>query len=371
MKIESLHLQNFKNLNGDFEFADGVNLLIGKNGIGKTNILEAIHFLTTGSSFRKLEDKDILTWSKDSLFSKVNANVYNPRTDSNDELSLVITDDIGIVRKNFEINGLKKKKSEYLFSFPTVIFHPHDIEILVGSPDQRRNELDNFLSLMSKKYSQNLLKYKKVLKSKNTLLKKIRTKEASKSELKFWNDQLVESGSEVIWCRLDVLQKFIPTIRSFAKEIFRDNFDNLNIGYISKIVNIQEDLSKIRDLFYSKVNSGIEKEILAGQSLYGPQRDDLQFENNTINLHKFGSRGQQRLVALIFKLAMWKYYLDTYGDNPVLLLDDMMSELDSDHRTKLSEAFLNTPAQIIFTSTNVEDFSPRMQSKSKISTLNF
>jgi DNA replication and repair protein RecF len=369
LKIESLNLQNFKNLTGEFQFSDGINLIIGQNGKGKTNILEAIHFLTIGSSFRNLEDKEILGWEDRNMFSRISGQIFNPRQKLSSEFSLIIADDIGIFKKRFEIDGLRKKKNEYLFSFPSILFHPHDIEILVGSPDQRRNELDKFLSLISPEYSKYTIQYRKILKNRNQLLKKVRSKEANKNELGFWNDELIETGSRIISDRVSILESFVPTVRKFAKEIFRDNFDNLKIEYISKIAKSADNREKIRSNFASKIHSGLDREILSGQTLYGPQRDDLLFINDTIDLHKFGSRGQQRLVSLIFKLAMWKYYLDVYEDNPVLLLDDMMSELDFDHREKLSSALLDTPAQIIFTSTTLDDFSSNLRERAKNSLL--
>ncbi len=360
MRIRKVTLQNFKNLSGEFSLDPGVNLIVGNNGIGKTNFLEALNYLSSGESFRDLSDKDLLNWEKKSQFAKVTAEVYNPKDNFNQELSYLIADDIGIVRKKFQIDGVKKRKIDFVYKLPIISFQPHDISLLNGSPDLRRKEIDEFAKIISSEYVLIENKYKKVLKNRNRLLKDIGENGWINDELLYWDKELVELGSFIISKRLEILDSFLPTVRRFAKEIFDENFENLQIKYISKLTQESKSFENIKEKFLQKIETGRKKEIGAGQSLYGPQRDDLEFLNGEINIHKYGSRGQQRLVALVFKLAMWNYYVENYGVHPVLLLDDMMSELDANHKRKLEKALKSIDAQIIFSSTTQEDFSKEL-----------
>lgn len=356
MYIKRIKIKNFKNLNHEIDISPSMNIVVGNNGIGKTNLLEAIFFLGRGESFRHKSDANILGWNNNELFLKVEALVYDDLTVQEDNYTYIVSDDMGLIHKSFKINGQIISKSRYLNKLPVILFIPEDLDLINGGPESRRREIDNFITLVDPVFNEIKKEYKKILINRNRLIKTIQIDKSSINELKFWDDGLIELGSKIIFQRVTTLNSFLPYIQKTGTKIFRENFDELKYIYISKIFVNDIDEKVIKEKFRQKIMSGKDKEIYAGQTLYGPQRDDLKFFSGDIDLHEFGSRGQKRIVALLFKIAMWFYIKENYNKKAILLLDDLMSEIDQDHRSKLQKTLADLDTQIFFTGTQKEDF---------------
>lgn len=359
MHIKSLSLKNYKNLNGDFQLSPDINIIIGNNGIGKTNFLEAIHYLNIGESFRNSHTKDIISWNTSILYTKTKAVIKNDKKEITSEY--IVADDIGVIKRKFLINEKSYSRKKFLYKTPTILFLPEDINIISESPDLRRKEIDGFLKLTSYEFFGIESEYKKILKNRNKLLQSIQAGKASRTELNYWNEGLIELGSQIISHRIRILNEFIPNIKILAKQIFNQDLKNLKSKYISRIFvdKLVETMSlkEIQEEFSEKIKYSLHKEISAGLTLYGPQRDDIRFFIDNMDIHTSGSRGQQRLVAIILKFTMWHYYFEKFGLKPILLLDDIMSELDPTHRKNLEKSIQNLKTQVVFTSTNENDFT--------------
>ncbi|MBD3363360.1 DNA replication and repair protein RecF [Candidatus Dojkabacteria bacterium] len=363
MRISFLKLTNFKNISGEFSLSPSINLVIGKNGTGKTNFLESIYYLSRTQSFRNNNDRTLIQRDTKINYCKVEAKVE--KTDSSmlteeKKLTYIIADDIGILKKKFLISGVKKTTSEFINYIPCILFLPQNIDLISGSPDGRRREIDDFLSIIYPDFSDIELEYRKILKNRNKLLKQIRKGSAKKNELEYWNEGLIQKGSKIISLRLKTLQAFLPNVKTFAEKLFRTDLQDLKFRYKSKLAsNEKTTLEDISNTFEYKINNGQIKEINAGMTLYGPQRDDIDFLNKHGSLSEFASRGEQRLVSFIFKLVMFEFYKNKHETNPILLLDDIMSELDQNHRKKVEETLKNLDTQVIATSTTKEDFTQK------------
>lgn len=358
MIIQNLELKNFKNLNGRFELSPAINIVYGRNGLGKTNFIESIFYLGRAYSFRHTNERGLINWDTKEYFTKVAVEFENTKDKSKNKLEYIISDDIGILRKKLLVDGVKKPKADFSFRLPLILFLPQHVDIISGSPEMRRREIDDFISMVSPEFKKTDLEFRKILRNRNKLLKMIQKKEASQSELEYWDMGLIETGSKIIFNRTKVLDELVPKVSKLAEELFDEQLKELEYKYISKVYDKKYNtLKEIQDSFEKKINTGRYKELGAGMTLYGPQRDDINFSSNGIDIHEFGSRGQQRIVSLIFKLAMWYFYKEKFKVSPILLLDDVMSELDAGHGANLEEILKSLKTQIIVSSASEYDYS--------------
>ena len=307
--IQDLSLQNFRNYTKrDFQFS-GKTLIVGENGAGKTNVLEAIYLLATGKSFRADRDSELLTYEQQ--FTILKSQISNNNQISN--LQVTITD-----RKKFEVNGISRRQMDFVGKLTAVLFAPQDLELVTGSPSQRRKYLDFIICQMDREYRRCLISYEKGLRQRNKLLALIRDGLANRTQLYFWDKLLIKNGDYITLKRSEYLRT------------------------LSGDYTIEYDKSLISE---ERLKQYEVEEVAAVTTLVGPHRDDFVINYKNKNISKYGSRGEQRMAVLWLKQGEINY-LD---GNPVLLLDDIFSELDSKHRKLVSDLIKNYSGQVIAT----------------------
>lgn len=339
MIIKSLELTNFRNYDSlSIQFDKGTNILYGDNAQGKTNILEAIHLSATTKSHKGSKDRDIIKFGreeghirtyleKDGMEVKVDMHLRNSKS------------------KVIAINGQKiKKASELLGILNVVLFSPEDLSIIKNGPSERRRFVDMELCQLDPFYLYNLNHYNKIVDQRNSLLKDLYLNPSLRDTLSIWDSQLVSFGSKIIERR----KLFVDQINDIICEIH----NKLSGGRETLVIQYEPDVT-IED-FEKKCQLNQERDIKYKQTSTGPHRDDFSFLIGDIDVRKFGSQGQQRTAALSLKLSEIELVKKISKDTPVLLLDDVLSELDSNRQNFL----LNHIGEIqtIITCTGLDDF---------------
>lgn len=338
MILKTLRVQNFRT-HSDFilEIGEKSTLISGANGSGKTSLLEAIYFALQGTSFRS-SDKEILRNDGSSWF-RIDLK------DSKDSLRTIIFNDaIQKSKKQFLVDGNKKARLSANLRIPVVIFEPDDLQLLSGSPTRRRNFLDYFLSQIFPSFQLALARYNKALKQRNNLLKR---DNVSKDELFPWNLMLAEYGAEIISKRQDFLELLNSKIEEVYFEISGVK-DEIKIDYLGEKVSKNEILAILSE--------NIERDKILGYTNFGPHKHDIQFIFNKKPAQNVASRGENRSLVLALKFIETDILADLTSKRPIVLLDDVFSELDDDRQKLLTKHF--SKYQTIITSTNeikVED----------------
>ncbi len=339
MFIEKLALNNFRNYSEEeISFSEGINILYGDNAQGKTNILEAIYMTATTKSHRGNKDKEIIRFGCEEahIRADINKNDIKHRIDMHlkNNKSKGVAIDMVTIRRTAQLFGLVN----------IVLFSPEDLSIIKDSPAERRKFIDLELCQLNKLYYSELSSYNKVLNQRNNLLKQISFNEKSKDLLDVWDEQLVNYGIKIISLRdnfINMINEIIADIHSSltsGKEKIKVIYEK-NADEISFLERLRE--KRFIDLKYQSTS-------------VGPHRDDISFIVNDIDIKKYGSQGQQRTVALSLKLAEIELVKRIIKDNPILLLDDVMSELDSTRRDALLSYI--SDIQTIITCTGYDDF---------------
>ncbi len=308
MILKTLKLQNFRSYKqANFEFSANTTLVLGNNGVGKTNLLEAIFLLATGRSFRADRDEQMVLYGQE--FGRVSGQVEEMN------LAVVLTSP-----KRYFINNVGKRKMDFVGNLRVVLFRPEDIDLILGSPSIRRNYLDFVLEQADREYRRSSLSYKKGLRQRNKLLERIREGEAERKQLLFWDKLLIKNG--------DVITNKREEFLNFVGEKIKKRGMPLKLFY---------DKSTISE---TRLKQYEHNEVAAAKTLVGPHRDEFKFIYQRAgklekDLSLYGSRGEQRMAVLGVKLAELEFLdksIDGEADRPVLLLDDIFSELDHDHR---------------------------------------
>lgn len=299
MTLKNLALQQFRSYKKQsVSFSPAATLILGPNGAGKTNILEAIMLCATGKSFRAQVDLEMVKW--DAAFGRVRANVDDTT------LEIVLTS-----TKKYIVNGIARRQIDFVGNLRAVLFWPEDLALVTDSPSLRRKYLDSVLVQIDREYRRSLLSYERGLRQRNKLLDLIQEGKAHRHQLLFWNQLLIRTGGYITEKRQDYF-----------------DFVNTNKGYV--IVYNKSVISESRLLQYK------DEEVAAKATLVGPHRDDFAFEYNGRDVSAFGSRGEQRLAILWLKRQELSYIEKETGTRPLLLLDDIFSELDGEHRKLVS-----------------------------------
>lgn len=338
MILKTLRVQNFRT-HSDFilEIGKKSTLISGANGSGKTSLLEAIYFALQGTSFRS-SDKEILRNDGSSWF-RIDLK------DSKDSLRTIIFNDaVQKSKKQFLVDGNKKARLSANLRIPVVLFEPDDLQLLSGSPTRRRNFLDYFLSQIFPSFQLALARYNKALKQRNNLLKR---DNVSKDELFPWNLMLAEYGAEIISKRQDFLELLNSKIEEVYFEISGVK-DEIKIDYLGEKVSKNEILAILSE--------NIERDKILGYTNFGPHKHDIQFIFNKKPAQNVASRGENRSLVLALKFIETDILADLTSKRPIVLLDDVFSELDDDRQKLLTKHF--SKYQTIITSTNeikVED----------------
>src|SRR5690625_3206914 len=324
MHIEQLNLRNYRNYHHlDISFDNKINVIIGENAQGKTNLMEAIYLLAFTKSHRTPRDKELIMWDKE--YAKIDGRITKRK--QNFPLEIIIS----TKGKKAKLNHIEQKRlSHYIGALNVVMFAPEDLTLVKGPPQIRRRFIDMELGQIQPRYIYHLGQYQKILKQRNHLLKQMQRREKKdKTMLQVLTDQLIEHAGTLLERRfifLDLLRKWAKPIHyGISREL-----EQLEIKYNPSIeVSEEADKEKIECIYANKFYEIQEKEIDRGTTLIGPHRDDLQFYVNNKDVQIYGSQGQQRTTALSVKLAEIELIYNEVGEYPVLLLDDVLSELDN------------------------------------------
>ncbi|OFI48989.1 DNA replication/repair protein RecF [Floricoccus tropicus] len=345
MKLKNISLKNFRNYEQlSLDFHPNLNIFLGQNAQGKTNILESIYFLALTRSHRTSSDKDLLSWRSDNM--EVSGTVEKRNT--NTPLEIIMSKQ-GRVTK---VNHLRQQKvADYIGQMNVIMFAPEDLSIIKGSPAIRRRFIDMEIGQIRPLYLYDSIRYNKILKERNAYLK-FDQANIDETYLSVLDDQLIEYGSKMIEHRLN----FIKELERISQELhskLSHGLENLTINYKSslKFSKANPDLKTIETDFHEQLIALRSKELYRHQTLLGPHRDDLEFFINDINVGDFGSQGQQRTTALSIKLAEIDLVFEETGEYPILLLDDVMSELDNTRQLDLLEAIIGKTQTFVTTTT--------------------
>lgn len=358
MVIRKLELKNFRNLNIALDPSSGFNLILGQNGVGKSNMLDALYHLALVKSFKPYTQRNNVNFNaKD--FASIKAEL--DQEGLNKELKIVFSLSEDSERKRLEVNSKPTTRSRFINNLTLILFAPHNTNLLVSTPDVRRSELDDFGSAVDFKYAMKLAEYRNVIRTRNSLLKVVSEGFGKLSELDYWDNKLAQLGGELILMRQELFMLLQPLIKELSSKQFDSELSNIIINYESKLKG--DDPIRIMS---EKIMQNRNKEIAAGQSLYGPHKDDFNITSNDKDLKLYGSRGQQRIATLLLKLAMWRYLEQLRQIKPVILLDDAMAELDDENRSKLQDIISDLEAQTFIATTHKEDYSTKMLKKMQI-----
>lgn len=343
MLLSSLVLQHFRSYaQQKFAFSPDVTVVIGPNTAGKTNLAEAIHILSTGKSFKGSTDVSLISFGKD--IARVKGLVHNDDKTTL-EVTLIAPSYSGRFAKKYTVNEIPKSRSHFLGFLPLVLFRPEELDIIIDGPSLRRNFLDEVLEQVDREYVVSLLSYTKAIRQRNALLYRAR-EEGVRQEKQFayWDELVIRHGQLITQKR----EEFIHWLSKQEKELlsFSITYDHSKIS--------EERLLQYRDA-----------EIASAVTLVGPHRDDFfieikQDDDTFRDVRAYGSRGQQRLVVLQLKLLQIQFMTEKLGQKPLLVLDDIFSELDSGHITLVLEKI--TGLQTIITTTHKE-FIPQHKMK--------
>lgn len=359
MKISKIKLVNFRNyFNSSVSLGMGMNIFIGDNAQGKTNILESITILALTKSHRIGVSPNIIMFGKKK--SKIEGVIKKDRIIS--KLSIEITED----SKKLIINRTEiRKVADYISYLNVIVFTPDDLEIVKGSPNIRRNLLNIELSQISKEYLKNYNEYNKLLKTRNEYLKVLfQNNIADKTYLDIITDKLIERAIIIYQKRKEYLDFVNININNYYYDISLDN--GISIQYIPNVEFKDYEYETIRKRLKHIYKKNYMKELNYGMTIYGPHRDDFSFIYNEKDLKYFGSQGQQKLAVLSFKLAEIAIFNEFCGTKPVLLLDDIFSELDIKKRNRLLKIIHENDIQSVITTTDIRNINKKYVEKATI-----
>jgi DNA replication and repair protein RecF len=341
MQVKNLNLRNYRNhINSQYIFTPGLSAINGPNGIGKTNILEALYVLATGRSSRARYDKEMVNY--DSTFCSITANTLSEEYEYLLELQIIAQDKItNLSSKRAKVNKVSKSVQHLIGLFNAVMFSPQDIDLVIGSPGDRRKFIDNVLVQTNKDYRKQLSEYNKAIKQRNRVLEMINEFGQGRDQLGFWSDKILNLGIAI--------QKTREEFLSYVKENSSNYIAIVDKEGASLTINYKKN-----EMSQERLNKHLDHDIASKTTLVGPHKDDFDMIYNGHDLAHFGSRGQQRTVILTIKLAEVDYFEKETGERPVLLLDDIFSELDEQHKTMVVQTI--TKQQTIVTFAENPDF---------------
>lgn len=360
MHIEQLQLNNYRNYEQlDITFDDKINVIIGENAQGKTNLMEAIYVLAFTRSYRTPRERELIKWEED--FARITGRIMKKNRPI--PLEVLITNR----GKRVKLNHLEQRRlSDFIGALNVVMFAPEDLSLVKGSPSIRRRFIDMELGQIQPSYIYHLGQYQKILKQRNHLLKQLRSKkQKGNSVLEILTEQLVEHAKTLLERRFT----FIKKLQNWAEPIHFDisrQKECLTIEYNPTIdVSEEANQEKIEREYYRKFKEIQQTEIDRGTTLIGPHRDDLTFYVNNKNVQIFGSQGQQRTTALSVKLAELDLIHQEIGEYPILLLDDVLSELDTYRQSHLLDT-IQGKVQTFVSTTSVDGIDHDVLHKAEI-----
>lgn len=399
MYCEHLTLASFRNFARlDLDLPQGLTIILGNNAQGKSNLLEAVYVMATTKSFRASGDRDLISWhSVDDgpLFARLVGQVR--RDQRSLQFEIVVKEEAstvngvdgtttsGIVKK-IKLNGVAKRALDVIGEVNVVMFSPQDIDIVIGPPVLRRRYIDVTISQVDPRYCRCLAHLNRVLVHRNHLLRQIRERLARPDQLEFWDREMVEAGSYVTLRRIETIDA-IDSLAGDSHRHLTDNRESLRVSYRLSLDNAEDGprasrladalevcaseesrLAAIHEVYAQRVSGLRAREISHGMTLVGPQRDDLLFTVDQHDVSSLGSRGQQRTVALALKMAEADFMNQRTGTYPILLLDDVMSELDRGRRRQVLDMTMLSQ-QVLVTATDRFVFEPEALARANILTV--
>lgn len=364
MYLDQLQLKNFRNFKElSIKYSPNVNIFLGQNAQGKTNLLEAIYFLALTRSHRTNNDRDLIT------FGKKQADLQGHVKKSQVEVELHVR--LSPKGKKVWINHIEQSRlSKYVGQLNAILFSPEDLALIKGSPTIRRKFMDLEFGQINEQYLYFASQYRKVLQQKNNYLRQIVAgKTTDKVFLDVLSDQLAGIAAEIIIIR----QAYINKLNRYAKEAYQaisDNSEELQVIYVPSTNEIKAE-SSTEDIYHKLLQiyeNNQDKEVRKGTTLFGPHRDDIQFLLNNRDAHLYASQGQQRTIALSLKLAEVQLVFELTHEYPLLLLDDVMSELDKKRQAALLK-YIHGKTQTFITTTDLAGISQEIIASPKIFTL--
>lgn len=362
MYLESIHLKNYRNYQkAEAAFSPGMNVFIGKNAQGKTNLMESIYVLAMTRSHRTNNDKELINWESD--FTKISGRVQKKETHF--PLEIIVSKK----GKTARLNHLEQRKlSSYIGHLNVILFAPEDLSLVKGAPSVRRKFLDMELGQMNRLYLHHLVEYQRILKQRNHYLKNLSYgKKMDEVYLEVLTEQLAIEAAHVMKSRVVFIKQLQEWARPVHHDISREK-EELEILY-NQSIPLENIHDKEEETLYEEIlvhwNNQLGREKEQGTTLSGPHRDDLVFHVNGKNVQTYGSQGQQRTTALSVRLAEIELMHEMTGEYPVLLLDDVLSELDDERQTHLLKAFENK-VQTFLTTTSLDGVKMNLLKKPKV-----
>jgi DNA replication and repair protein RecF len=352
MLLESIEAHNFRNLSGEIFWGEGLNVIAGENGQGKTNWLEAIYLLATTKSFRTQRPQEAIRFGES--LAVVRGRVARTR-DVQRDLQVTIQG----ASKTLSLNGKRETVASYLSQLHVIPFTSDELEVVRGAPDARRRFLDRGVVSLHHSYVQTLADYQRVVKQKNRLLQDISDSETELEEarelIEPWNEQIVALGAAIHRARRDYVERLWQSLqqRLFGRE-------EITIRYVSALEG-KGDLDDYESLIRERLRLRLQAEISSGYALIGPHRDDLEILFDGRDLRTFGSSGQQRSALILLDLAAISVYYSWHNEYPLFLMDDVDAELDKKRIGHLLEHLEGRTQTFITTSKNdlIKEFAAR------------
>jgi len=361
MPVRNLSLTGFRSYPQlELELQDGPHVVVGRNAAGKTNLVEAMVVLSAGRSHRSSADPELVRWGDD--FARASAAVEVAGRTEQLEVVIYARGAVPGARKRIRVNGVNRRASALRPVLRTVLFAPEDMLLIVGSPSMRRNLLDTIVAQREPTASAVMSTYSRALTQRNSLLRRIREDDASPDELGYWDTVICENGGRLLEWRHDALGAMARPLESAHREIAPEE-PVLELRYAS---NTERQAGESHeDALRRRLREIAQKEIWNGATLAGPHRDDMSFRSAGRELTVFASRGQQRTAILALKLAELDLLATLDGRAPLLLLDDVFSELDPERRAHLVRRIGDLP-QAIVTTTTADDLDPALVAASTV-----
>lgn len=381
MRLSSLELINFRNYSRlQLGFDEPLTLLQGENAQGKSNLLEAIYMLATSRSPRAGSDRELIHWLADEdiqPYARIDAEVEGDNRTERIDITILQNNQGAngpTMRKQIRINGVNRRALDLLGHLNVVLFVPQDVDLVAGSPSVRRRYLDITLCQINPKYCRSLSRYNRVVAQRGHLLRQLRERGGKPEQMEYWNDALTGHGAEIMAWRRKALSLLDQLARAAHYDLTGGN-ETLQLRYSSSLTvpdsvpSTQDSLleldagevAALKAAFQARLAELRRQEILQGVCLAGPHRDDVRFLVNDRDLNTYGSRGQQRTAALSLKMSETRLMHQATGESPVLLLDDVMSELDARRRRYLLET-VGSAQQAIITTTDFRLFPQKFLS---------
>ncbi len=321
MFLNELSLLNFRNIDKQtIHFENDINIIFGKNGQGKTSLLEAIFFFSITKSFRTNAEKTILQHDKEYFDIK---GIFTTNSSNRLGARIYFSHKEG---KNIFLNNNKLRKySELVGAFPSILLSLEDMELISGDPGNRRRFMDILLSQVNPLYLQHLQKYKKSLQQRNKLLSLINAGESKRTDLEPWDNQLITYGIEIVKARIALSDYLNSQLSGFYRMISKTN-DEISVKFKSNILDAEGGLNK--DYYFEKLFKALEGDILRQRTNIGPHRDDLELLKDGFSIKAYGSQGENKTLLIALKFCESQYLKERLKEDPLILMDDIFGELD-------------------------------------------